>query len=146
MTSIQDHGMKLAALGEALQDEDTTVRELAVLARHAGLELQFRLAAEPKEEEELPAPTQYVVTPVEQESEAGKYSVLLLLPDDLADNYGQDTYYVQVITVDLATVVELAQRTAAKLHHYEGDPDNYYCLLVLEGHHEPSGMSEFQTN
>lgn len=35
-------GMALEALGEALQDESTTIKELSDVARKAGLDLQIR--------------------------------------------------------------------------------------------------------
>lgn len=71
-----------------------------------------------------------------------KYTVLLLRPDYIADDYGQDTYLAHVEAIDVLTAQETAQREA-----YQSDvpPDDdgydesayrpdYFVLAVFEGH------------
>ena len=71
-----------------------------------------------------------------------KYTVLLLRPDYIASNYGQDTYLAWVEAPSVEEAQVLAQREA-----YQSDvpPDDdshdesscrpdYYVLFVAEGH------------
>ena len=66
-----------------------------------------------------------------------KYSVLLLYPDYVASNYGEETYYDFVEAKSPRDAVIVAQ-VAACLHN-ELDPkeqhDDFAALLVIEGHH-----------
>jgi hypothetical protein len=72
------------------------------------------------------------------------YTVLLLRPDYIADEFGKDTYMARVG----AESVEQAQRAAQLEAKREddryctpeevelgGDPDDYAVLMVIEGHH-----------
>lgn len=71
------------------------------------------------------------------------YSVLLLYPDYLADDFGHDTYYAHVMASDPASAVREAQQEAMAANtgpDDEPDADNaddFHPLLVLEGHHAP---------
>jgi hypothetical protein len=75
-----------------------------------------------------------------------QFTVLLLRPDYMTDNFGQDTYQAQVEAPDVAKAVLAAQREAviaddpASVAMPETDPtfirdcDNYHVLAVYEGH------------
>lgn len=63
------------------------------------------------------------------------YTVLVLRPDYMATNYGQDTFLAHVEATSPAQAQSIARRQAADADHSEGASDDYYVLLVLEGHH-----------
>lgn len=68
-----------------------------------------------------------------------KYTVLLLRPDYVASNFGQDTYLAWVEADDVATAQTLAQREAYRSDVPLGDDESanhsdYYVLFVAEGH------------
>jgi len=70
-----------------------------------------------------------------------KYSVLLLYPDYLAGNYGEDTYYAHVEAPDVKSAQLSAQKEVVRENmidiEYDGDmrPEHFAVLLVVEGHH-----------
>lgn len=61
------------------------------------------------------------------------YTILLLRPDDVATNYGQDTFcaHVEGDTVE-AALVEAQQ--AASSADGNDCPEDYYCLFCTDGH------------
>jgi len=67
-----------------------------------------------------------------------KFSVLLLRPDYVADNFGQDTHLCHVYARSVARAMEIAQREVATLdcpdegEHY--DDEDYHVLLIVPGH------------
>lgn len=67
------------------------------------------------------------------------YTVLLLRPDYMTDNYGQDTYQSWVLAVDVAAAIRAAQEGAnasdAAGVEELGSPEDYFVLAVYEGHH-----------
>lgn len=71
-----------------------------------------------------------------------KYTVLLLRPDYIASDYGQDTYLAWVEADDVATAQVLAQREAYQADVPPDDDDydesahrpDYHVLIVVEGH------------
>ena len=69
------------------------------------------------------------------------YSVLLLYPDYMTDNFGQETYYTFVTAPDADAAIAAAQQEAVQVNTGEGEePDaeataDFLPLLVLEGHH-----------
>lgn len=67
------------------------------------------------------------------------YTVLLLRPDYMTDNYGQDTYQAWVLAADVATATRAAQEGAnasdAAGAEELGSPEDYFALAVYEGHH-----------
>ena len=62
-----------------------------------------------------------------------KYTVLLLRPDYIASDYGQDTYLAWVEADDVAEAQVLAQLEAAEADR-EKEPSDYYTLFVAAGH------------
>ena len=65
-----------------------------------------------------------------------KYSVLLLLPDYMAEDYGKDTYLAWVGARNATQAVRKAQDQAADQHQKEGaecKAGDYYPLLVARG-------------
>lgn len=66
------------------------------------------------------------------------YTVLLLRPDYIADNYGQDTYLAHVNANNPDEAV-----TAAQVEAYNADGgddadeswEDYHPLIVVDGHH-----------
>lgn len=67
-----------------------------------------------------------------------KYTILLLRPDYVASNFGQDTFqaWVEADTVEAAETY--AQRAAYESDRDDddivGNPADYYVLAVYEGH------------
>lgn len=68
-----------------------------------------------------------------------KYSVLLLYPDYVAENYGQDTFYDLVEANTPAEAVAKARMTALKCADkndtWINDPEDFFLQLLIEGHH-----------
>lgn len=62
------------------------------------------------------------------------YTVLVLRPDYMATNYGQDTFLAHVEAAGPAQAQRIARQQAADADHSEGASEDYYVLLVLEGH------------
>ena len=63
------------------------------------------------------------------------YTVLVLRPDYMATNYGQDTFLAHVEATGPAQAQRIARQQAADADHSEESSEDYYILLVLEGHH-----------
>ena len=53
------------------------------------------------------------------------WTVLLLQPDYIAEDFGSDTYQVHVEAANAAAAIEKAQQNVAGA---EGEPDDFYCL------------------
>lgn len=65
-----------------------------------------------------------------------KFSVLLLYPDYLAENFGQDTYFTHVEAEAPAVAVTTAQREAVHgMVDTCAEVDDFHPLLCIEGHH-----------
>lgn len=64
-----------------------------------------------------------------------KYSVLLLYPDYLADNFGQETYFEHVEQPTIADAIKSAQEFVAN-EFDNAQPDDFHPLLVLHGWHD----------
>lgn len=65
-----------------------------------------------------------------------KYSVLLLRPDYMTDNYGTDTYYTYVSAPNVKAAAAKAKLEAARVDENVAKPEDYATLLVLKGHLE----------
>lgn len=67
------------------------------------------------------------------------YTVLLLRPDYMTDNYSQDTYQAWVLAADVAAAIRAAQEGANASDtagvEEPGSPEDYFALAVYEGHH-----------
>lgn len=63
------------------------------------------------------------------------YSVLLLYPDYIASNYGQETYFAHVGSANVKEAIKAAQETVAEANDCD-NPEDFFCLLVLNGHHD----------
>lgn len=61
-----------------------------------------------------------------------KYSLLLLRPDYMAENYGTDTILMHVEAETPLEALGKATTMAAKIDEVD-NPDDYYCLLCAEG-------------
>jgi len=61
------------------------------------------------------------------------FSVLLLYPDYLAENYGQETFYEAVEANTSSEAVLALQKRLGAAH--ETNPDDFFCLLCIEGRH-----------
>jgi hypothetical protein len=62
-----------------------------------------------------------------------KFTVLLLYPDYLADNYGEETYLAFVDADSVAEAEETAQRIVSNAN--EGsEPEDFLTLFVCTGH------------
>lgn len=66
------------------------------------------------------------------------YSVLLLYPDYMANNYGEETYYSFVSALCPEHAVEMAQRKAFLENGKDGCNyfEDFLPILVIEGHHK----------
>ena len=60
------------------------------------------------------------------------YTVILLLPDDVAHTFGQDTYCRHIIAPSPAQAIEAAQRECAAQDDHD-DPDAYFVIACFEG-------------
>ena len=64
------------------------------------------------------------------------YSVLLLYPDYVSEQYGTETYYAFVTASDPIDAAAVAQRQAVADQVVEiDDPADFAPLLVTQGHH-----------
>lgn len=61
------------------------------------------------------------------------YTVILLLPDDVAHNYGQDSYLRHIIAPNPTQAVTWAKEQAAEADDHE-DPDAYFVIACFPGH------------
>lgn len=61
------------------------------------------------------------------------FSVLLLYPDYIAENYGQETFYEAVEANTSSEAVLALQKRLGDEH--ETNPDDFLCLLCIEGQH-----------
>jgi hypothetical protein len=69
-----------------------------------------------------------------------KYSVLLLYPDYMADNFGQDTYFGCAEATTPAEAISAVQLQAVEDNGWDvpddiGSLDDLFCLLCIEGQH-----------
>lgn len=67
------------------------------------------------------------------------YSVLLLYPDYIADEFGKETYFAWVEAESPEQAVYAAQRMAW-IDNTEGEddllhPDDFFPLITIQGHH-----------
>lgn len=63
------------------------------------------------------------------------YTVLVLRPDYMVANYGQDTFLRHVNATSPLQAQRIARRQAANADRSEAFSEDYYILLTLEGHH-----------
>jgi hypothetical protein len=63
------------------------------------------------------------------------YTVLLLRPDYMADEFGKDTYMAYVSAKSVAEAQEAAQHEAYKADDCCGGWEDYAVLLVIAGNH-----------
>lgn len=66
------------------------------------------------------------------------YTILLLYPDYLANNYGEDTFTTVVIAPTAEAAINLAQHEAAAVEHCSEDTnafEDFLALGVFEGDH-----------
>ena len=68
-----------------------------------------------------------------------KYSVLLLYPDYMADDWPFDTYYAFVKAKNVSDAVNFAQHSAVRANggyeEFESVTD-FWPILCIEGHHK----------
>lgn len=65
------------------------------------------------------------------------FTVLLLYPDYIAENYGEDTYLAHVRATDALTACHVAQLQAHVANEVESESlDDYRVQLCIAGHHE----------
>ena len=70
------------------------------------------------------------------------YTVLVLRPDYMATNYGQDTFLAHVEATGPAQAQRIARREAAAADRSEVSSEDYYILLLIEGHHDDRRVEE----
>lgn len=69
------------------------------------------------------------------------YTVLLLCPDYVADEFGKDTYMAHVDATSVENAEDAARLEAKNADAHAGqcpteiDPDDYAILMVIEGKH-----------
>jgi hypothetical protein len=65
------------------------------------------------------------------------FTVLLLRPDYIADQYGEDSLLCWVSADSPADALQKARAEAIKIDEApDADPDDYACLLIVAGTHE----------
>lgn len=67
-----------------------------------------------------------------------KFSVLLLYPDYIADDFGSETWWGFFDCESPVDAIHEAQATLAEAHkeHEQCEPDDFYPLLVIHGWHD----------
>lgn len=65
-----------------------------------------------------------------------KYTVLLVVPDYVAENYGQDQLVYRVTAYDSYQASLRAKHEAAR-DQSVNRPEDYYCAWIFEGHISP---------
>lgn len=60
------------------------------------------------------------------------FTVLLLYPDYMVDNFGQETYLAHVFASDTANAIAYARN---EIRAQDQDPSDFYCLFCTTGHH-----------
>lgn len=68
-----------------------------------------------------------------------EYTIILLRPDDLTDDYGQDIYVAYVTAKDTRAAILAAQNEVYLADKIDGQPvaskDDYALLVFFLGHH-----------
>lgn len=67
-----------------------------------------------------------------------KYTVILLRPDYVTNNYGQDTYMECVEAADPSAALAEVRRMVIEVDGDDGagaDPTDYFCIALIEGEH-----------
>lgn len=64
-----------------------------------------------------------------------KFSVLLLYPDYITSNFGQETYFTHVDQPTVGDAIRSAQEDAAN-EYDQPAPEDWFPLLVLHGWHD----------
>ena len=70
------------------------------------------------------------------------YTVLVLRPDYMATNYGQDTFLAHVEATGPAQAQRIARQQAAETDRSDVSSEDYYILLLIEGHHYDRRVEE----
>lgn len=76
---------------------------------------------------------------------AHKFTVILVRPDYMADNFGQDTYtaHIEVEDNDVEKAVQAAKKEVWTIDNSgsygldedpAGEPEDYFCIAAFEGH------------
>ena len=65
-----------------------------------------------------------------------KYTVLLLRPDYVADDFGTDTYLAQVEADSVGAAVLAAQAEEAEIDDLDLKSTDYHPLITIEGWHD----------
>lgn len=60
------------------------------------------------------------------------FTVLLLRPDYMTSNFGQDTYLTYVFASNVSTAID---RARDEIRAPDQDPLDYHCLFCTTGHH-----------
>ena len=82
----------------------------------------------------------------DQDDAAKRYTVLLLRPDYVADDYGSETYLARVTACSAQVAVVKAQKEVAKVDDL-GDSwssADYYPLITLDGWHDDVTPGEYR--
>ena len=65
------------------------------------------------------------------------WTITLLYPDSVANNYGQDTYRAVMRGFNLVTAVEKARAKCMRLNKFcDMDPDDLFVISVIKGAHK----------
>ena len=72
-----------------------------------------------------------------------KYSVLLLYPDYIANDFGSDTYYTFVVAATPREALDKARQSCLKVCPDINDPVDLFCLLLIHGHkHDMASVAQ----
>ena len=85
---------------------------------------------------------EHVAALQEQYGRTKPYTALVLRPDYMATNYGQDTFLAHVEAASPAQAQRIARREAAAADRSEVSSEDYYILLLIEGHHDDRRVEE----
>ena len=66
------------------------------------------------------------------------YTVILLYPDGMCENYGQETYMTSVRAKDPEQALKRARAEVCQSNDEDedaADPFDFFCIAVMEGDH-----------
>lgn len=79
-----------------------------------------------------------------------RYSVLLLYPDYVAEQYGEEIFYNFVKADSVSMAIKQAQRNAFESNELvigdDGELEDFAVLLVIEGHHKDLSCIDEEMN
>jgi len=68
-----------------------------------------------------------------------EYTVILLYPDYIAENHGEETYITYASVKSKASAIKKARKEAARANSDRAFPSDFFVIGVIEGRHKVYG-------